>query len=189
MQLQERARLEEELAGARARHKRVSNAHAPPSKGSDAQHSLAKYRKGNKANYQSGKEERKESKQSGGPRKKPLPVTKNVDLTVGKCPGCDVDAKVKTETKDAVDIQRVPKAGKTQYRIQGQVRERPQDQHDAKRLYGRPHSRRKRGWSGHKINTTPRGLTRGSAFGPNLMTQIVFPFFTTPGLGPTAKAL
>ena len=74
VQLQEKcARLEGELAKAHARHKRVSNAHTPPSNGSDAQHKLAKYRKRNRANYQSEKEERKKSKQSGGPKKEPLP--------------------------------------------------------------------------------------------------------------------
>ena len=127
---------------------------------------MAKYRKRNKANYQSEKEERKKSKRNGSPRKKPLPVTKNVDLTVEKCPECDVDAKVKTETKDMVDIPRVPKAEKTQYRISKGKCE-----------------------SGHKIDTTPKGLTRGSAFGPNLMTQIVFLFFTALSLSSIAKAL
>ena len=137
-----------------------------PSKGSDAQHKLAKYRKRNKANYQSEKEERKKSKRNGGPRKEPLPVTESVDLTVEKCPECDVDADVKTETKDVVDIPDVPKAEKKQYRTSKGKCE-----------------------NGHKIDTTPKGLTRGSAFGPNLMTQIVFLFFTTLSLSSIAKTL
>ena len=166
MQLQKCAKLEGELAKTRARHKRVSNAHTPPSNGSDAQRSLAKYRNRNRANYQSEEKERKKPKQRGVPRKKPLLVTKNVDLTVEKCPECDVDAKVRTETKDMVDIPHAPKAEKTQYRI-------------SKGGCG----------NGHKIDTTPKGLTRGSAFGPNLMTQIVFLFFTTLSLSSIAKAL
>ena len=167
VQLQEKcAKLEGELAGAHARHKCVSNAHTPPSKDSDAQHKLAKYRKRNKANYQSEKEERKKSTRNGGPRKEPLPVTESVDLTVEKCPECDVDADVKTETKDVVDIPDVPKAEKKQYRTSKGKCE-----------------------NGHKIDTTPKGLTRGSAFGPNLMTQIVFLFFTTLSLSSIAKTL
>ena len=166
MQLQKCARLEEELAKAHARHKRVSNAHTPPSNGSDAQNNLAKYRKRNRANYQSEESERKKSKQSEGLRKEPLPVTESVDLTVEKCPECGVDADVKTETKDVVDIPDVPKAEKKQYRTSKGKCE-----------------------NGHKIDTTPKGLTRGSAFGPNLMTQIVFLFFTTLSLSSIAGAL
>ena len=163
VQLQKCARLEGEPAGARAPHRRVSNVHAPP-KGGDAQRSLAKCRKRNKANYHS--EERKESRQSGGPGKKPLPATKNANLTVEECPERDVDAKAKIETGDAADIPRVPEAEKTQYRI-------------CKGRCG----------SGHGIDSTPRGLARGSAFGQNLTTQIAFPFFTAPGPSPMAKAL
>ena len=93
-------------------------------------------------------------------------MAKKADPTVEKCPECDVGAKVKTEAGDVVDIPRVPKAEKTQYRISGG-----------------------KCGSGHKIDTTPKGPIRGSAFGPNLTTKIAFPFFTALGPSSIAKAL
>ena len=189
-----------ELEKLQKAHNRVSNANTPPSFGSDAQKQLSKYRKENAHNYQYDKEDDRQKRKrrtnnrfggfwncvlhngKQGPRKQvrgkqkknnpairvpDMPVTKNMDNTVTKCPACDNEnISVKTVSKDVIDIPYVPRAQKTRHQ-----------------------SSVGRCSNGHKIDTTPKGITRGSSFGPNIMTYVVCLFFQTLSLAQIADNL
>ena len=177
----------EELAAERAENNRVSNAHTPPAAGSAAQGRLASYRKRNKANYSPGETgsgraaprrgrgvnllamafggKGRGGKGRGGKGRgksdtlEDIPVSEVCDHTTGTCPTCGADADTEEAVKDVIDVPEPVRATKRRHRTS-----------------------RGRCANGHRIDTTPRGLTRGSVFGPNLMAAIVFMFFATLSL-------
>ena len=177
---QELARAREELAAERAENKRASNAHTPPAAGSAAQGRLAAYRKRNRANYSPGEtgsgkaapRRRKGvnllamafgGKARGGKARggtlEDIPVSEVCDHTTETCPGCGADADTEEVVKDVIDVPEPVRATRRRHRTsRGRCR------------------------NGHRIDTTPRGLTQGSVFGPNLMAAIVFMFFATLSL-------
>ncbi len=196
------AQVTKELEKTQKAHNRVSNANTPPSSGSDAQRQLSEYRKENAGNYHYDKENSKKKrkrrtnnrfggfwnnvprriKQDKGKQAKnnnnnnnnnttiripDMPVTETKDNTVSKCPTCgDENIDVKTVNKDVIDIPYVPQAEKTRH--QSSVGKCSNN---------------------HKINTTPKGITRGSSFGPNIMTYVVCLFFQTLSLAQIADNL
>ena len=79
-----------------------------------------------------------------------MDVTEEIDYTVDKCPECGgADVDVKHECKMVIDTPKIVKA--TKKRIKS--------------------SKGKCKNNNHKINTMPKGYTKGSMFGPNLMTM------------------
>ena len=93
--------------------------------------------------------------------------TRREDHTARECCKCgSPDIKVRTETKDVIDTVTVPQVVKTQHRTS-----------------------KGRCGNGHRIDTTPPGLTRGPSFGPHIMTFIVCMFFQTLSLGRIADCL
>ena len=193
------AQVTEELEKIQKAHNRVSNANTPPSLGSDAQKQLLEYRKKNACNYHYDKEEGRQKRKrrinnrfggfwncvlrrgkgkgkGKGKQKKnnnhairvpDMPVTKIIDNTVGKCLACgDENINVKTVNKDVIDIPYLPQVQKMHHQS----------------------SVGKCG-NNHNIDTTPKGITRGSSFGPNIMTYVVCLFFQTLSLAQIADGL
>ncbi|MDE0526970.1 MAG: hypothetical protein OXI27_10375 [Thaumarchaeota archaeon] len=169
----------DELVAERDENNRVSNAHTPPP-GSAVQGRLAAYRRRNRANYSSdeagsGKDAPRKGRginilamafgRPGGRGRgksdtlEDIPVSEECDHTTSTCPTCGADADTEEVAKDVIDVPEPVKATKRRYRT--------------------PRGRCK---NGHRTDTTPRGLTRGSAFGPNLVAAIVFTFFATLSL-------
>ncbi len=207
---EENVQLKQQLQQKTRQHHRVDNAHTPPSAGSDSQNKLKNYRREhaercyleygivmeaitNSNNYVLeneiahetndkavrkgvslilyGLEDKTKGKKWNEDEEEKttiynMDVTEEIDCTVDKCPECGADVDVKHECKMVIDTPVIVKATKKQIK-----------------------SSKGKCKNNHKINTMPKGYTKGSMFGPNLMTMIVFMFFTTLSLNSISHML
>ena len=132
---------------------------------SDAQNAIQKYRKKH-PEYKEINREIESKKNGSGESVYDLEVSDVVDATVVSCEKCNGKVSVETITKDTVDIPEMPKAKKV------------------RNVYSVGKCE-----NGHQIDTTPKGLTKGSVFGPHIMGMIVFMFFQTLSMASICRML